>query len=277
MNGRIQRCVALGCTAGALMAAGTAEARTIRGAVVHHNLRAHSFVVATRSGRLFAIHAHRLPHIGSRVVAHAHLLRDGTYRLERARVTGRVHRAVRIRGVVSWVDHRTGTFTVSAPGVSMLVVGQRRNTVRATGASIAASATGVGSDVVVTGTVDRNGELQGQDVRDVGTSTGGVGLEGVVESVDMAAGTITVSADDSGASGSSIVVTVPSTLDITQFTVGEEVELLVQPTGTDTATLLGSADDSSAGDANDQGEQQGEDPGDQGDQNDQGGSPSSSG
>jgi hypothetical protein len=246
---------------------GAAEAMKIRGTVVHHNRGAHSFVVAGRHGHLYAIHARRAPRVGRHVVLTARRLRNGTFRLQRLRSSARTTRHVRVRGVVSWVNRRKAEFTVSAPGVSMLVRSARRGAARA-----ADALPPVGTNVVVTGTVDDQGDVEDQSVQDEGTDSTGVDLEGQVLSVDPVGGTITVSADDEDQTGSSIVVDVPSTFDITQFTPGEEVELLVQPNGDGTVTLLGSSDDSNAQGADDQGDQQGEDPGDQGDQGDQAGS-----
>lgn len=263
---------ALGAAAVLAGMAGTAEAKMLRGEVVHHNRRGHSFVVANRAGHLYAIHAARAPRLRSEVVVRARRLRDGTYRLQREHRTGRGARRVRIRGVVSYVDRRTGAFTVSAPGVSMLVVHGRRRR-----AHVADTAPPVGTPVVATGTVDGQGELDDQSVQSMGTPTGGVDLEGTVLSVDQSAGTITVSADDCEQSGASVTVTVPSSLDITQFTPGEEVELIVQPTGTGTATLLGSADDRNAQTANSSGGQQGVNPGDPGRSSGDTGQPGSGG
>jgi hypothetical protein len=247
---------ALTATAAFSCLADAAGAQTFKGAVVHHNRRAHSFVVADGAGHLFAVHATRAPSLGSEVVVSAMRLRDGTYRLERAHRVGRAGRHVRVRGVVSYVDRRTGAFTVSAPGTSMLVVRSHR-----TGSRSADVTPAVGTVVVATGTIDDQGELEDQSVASVGTQTNGVDLEGTVLSVDQAAGTITVSADDSEQSGGSVLVTVPSTLSVSQFTAGEEVELIVQPTGAGTATLLGSADDESAQTANSSQDEQGDDPG----------------
>ncbi|HET8980930.1 MAG TPA: hypothetical protein VFN87_22445 [Solirubrobacteraceae bacterium] len=243
--------------------AGVADAKTFRGAVVHHNRRAHSFVVADRSGHLYAVHANHAPRIGSEVIVRAQRLRNGTYRLQHVRRAGHAARHVRIRGVVSYVDRRTGAFTVSAPGVSMLVIRSRSRRFHAadlTSSSGTGTTPPVGSPVVVTGTVNDQGEMDDQSVQTVGTPATSMDLEGTVLSVDPTAGTITVSADDSEQSGASVVVTVPSTLNISQFSQGQEVELLVQPTGTGTATLLGSSEDQSAQSANDGANQQGDNP-----------------
>lgn len=251
--------------------AGGAEAVKIRGIVVHHNRAAHSFVVAGRGGRLFAVHARRSPRIGRHVTVTARRLRNGTFHAQRVHNTHRISHQVRARGVISWVNRRKGEFTISAPGVSMLVHTDRRSTARVAGAL-----PGVGTDVVVTGRVDDQGDLEDQSIQDEGTQTTGIDLEGTVLSIDAAAGTITVSADDEDDSGGSVVVDVPTTFDITQFSVGEEVELLVQPNSDGTVTLLGSSDDDNAQRADDEGEQQGDNPGDEGGSGDSSGGSSGS-
>jgi hypothetical protein len=261
MSISVRRAAVCGLAATAALGglAGAAKAQTLKGAVVHHNRRAHSFVVADRAGHLYAVHSARAPRIGSEVVVRARRLRNGTYQLQRVHGLGHAGRHVRVRGVVSYVNHRTGAFTVSAPGVSMLVVRAHGRAAHLAGAADATPP--VGTVVVATGTVDGQGELEDQNVQSVGTQTNGVDLEGTILAVDPTAGTITVSADDSEESGGSVTVTVPSTLKISQFTQGEEVELIVQPTGPGTATLLGSADDQSAQTANDSAQQQGDNPG----------------
>jgi hypothetical protein len=83
-----------------------AQAQTIRGTVVHHNSRAHSFVIANAKGRLTAVHAARSPQIGTTVLARVHRLRNGTYALLHLRRTGR-RTHVLAHGVVVSV-HRRG-------------------------------------------------------------------------------------------------------------------------------------------------------------------------
>jgi hypothetical protein len=199
-------------------------------------------------------------------------LRDGTYRLLSERVLKSADvRRLRLRGVVSFIDNRQHQFTLSAPGVSMIVHESVRRAHIADRLSMAlgtAATPTLGSVVTTTGTLGGDGSFDAEDVQTTATTTS-YDLEGVVLSVDQAAGTITVSADDDNFSGASITVTVPATLDISMFNVGEEVELYVQPTGATTATLLGSADDQGSQSAGDQGDQQGQNPGDQGDQGDQ--------
>jgi hypothetical protein len=245
--------------------AGAAQAAVVHGTVVHRNGRAHSFVVADHAGHLFAIHAARTPRLASGVTVSVRRLRNGTFAARRIQVLARPAGAgVHLRGVVSFVDRRHGTFTLSARGVSMLV----RAGGGARAARMADALPAVGAIVTATGTVDDQGDLNEQTVQTDGTDTGSIDLEGAVLAVDATAGTITVSSTDDEQTSGLIVVSVPSTLDISLFTVGQEVELQVtaQPDGS--YVLAGSSSDEGAQGADDQGDQQG----DQGDGQGDGGS-----
>jgi hypothetical protein len=253
-------------TAAAVAAgAGAAQAAVVHGTVVHRNGRAHSFVVADHAGRLFAIHAAHSPRPGTVVTVSARGLRNGTYAARRTRVLA-YHRGarLRLRGMVSFVDRRHGTFTLSARGVSMLV----RAAGGARAARMADTLPAVGTVVTATGTVDDQGDLNDQTVQTDGTDAGSIDLEGAVLAVDATAGTITVSSTDDEQTSGSIVVSVPSTLDISLFTVGEEVELQVAPQPDGSYVLAGSSSDEGAQGADDQGDQQG----DQADSQGEGGS-----
>jgi hypothetical protein len=248
-----------------------AEAQTVRGVVVHRIGRAQSFVVASGSGQMFAIHSRNSPSIGSRVVVSARRLRNGTFAARAVRVVGHARHAT-LHGTITYLNRRSGTFTLSARGVSMLIH-TARGRVHAADAMPP-----VGSEVTTTTTIDDQGEVDEQSMQQTGTQTSGFDIEGTILSIDTAAGTITVSADDDQQSSAGIVVTVPSTLDISQFTVGEEVELNVLPQPDGSLLLQGSASDEGVQGADDQGEQQGQqgaqggddDQGDQTDQGDQG-------
>jgi hypothetical protein len=130
--------------------AGAAQAAVVRGTVVHRNPRARSFAVAGPAGHLFAIHAAHSPRPASVVMVSVRRLRNGTYASRRLRILAH-HRGVRVhlRGTVSFVDRRHGTFTLSARGVSMLV-----RTGGGHRARVASALPAVGSIVTATGTVD---------------------------------------------------------------------------------------------------------------------------
>lgn len=256
------------CLVATASVASAAHAAVIRGTVVHRNPRARSFVVAGPAGHLFAIHAAHSPRPASVVMVSVRRLRNGTYASRRLRVLAHDRGArVHLRGTVSFVDRRHGTFTLSARGVSMLV-----RTGGGRGARIASALPGVGTIVTATGTVDGQGDLNGQTVQTDGTDAGPIDLEGAILAVDPTAGTITVSSTDNEQGAGTVLVSVPATLDISLFTVGQEVELQVTPQADGTYLLAGSSSDQGIQGANNQGDQQGN----QGDQQGSGGSGSTS-
>ncbi|MGZ4201662.1 MAG: hypothetical protein ACXVRH_06365 [Thermoleophilaceae bacterium] len=201
-----------------------ASAKTIKGTVVHRNSHAGSFVVAGRHGSLSAIHTSKRPREGSVVAVSARRLSNGTFAARRIKSHGK-RRHARVTGSVTWVG--SNGFTVSARGASILVNGSDNHPE-------------VGDHVNVGVTVDDQGDLQGDDVKQLGGQQGNMRLEGSVQSIDSGAGTITVTADDDDQSGATIVVHVPDT---TQFTVGQEVELLVSGPASDGSFTLVAADD----------------------------------
>ena len=180
-------------------------------------------------------------------------LRNGTYAAGRTHVLA-YHRGahVRLRGVVSFVDRRHGTFTLSARGVSMLV-----RTGSGRGARTASAPPAVGTIVTASGTVDDQGDLNENTVQTDGSDTSSIDLEGAILAVDTTAGTITVSSTDDEQTAGSVTVTVPSTLNISMFTVGQEVELQVTPQPDGSYVLAGSSSDQGTQGANNQQDSQG--------------------
>ena len=245
-----------GLLAGPAVAAGTHQ---VRGTVIHHNNRAHSFVVATPAGALYAVHAAKSPALGSLVSVSVSELRNGTYAAHQISAHGHQARgrAVRAHGVVTYVNRAAHTYTLSAHGVSLLVHTGR------TAHDTTTTQPTVGSVVTTTGTIDNQGEMDAETTDVQGEDTNGYELEGTVLSVDSAANTITISADDSDVSGQSITISVPAPLTTADFHPGDEVELDVQYAN-GTYTLLGSSDDNNAQGADDQGEEQGQYSGDEG-------------
>ncbi len=237
---------------GAVLVMGTSAqaATTLRGVVVHVNHRAHSFVVASSTGKLAAVHASRSPAVGSTVSVSAKLLRNGTFGAERVVAGARVRHA-RIRGVVTFVNRRRGQFTVSADGASLLV--RPAHAARAA----ADSTPSVGADVSVAVEIDDQGDLSDQGVQQTGSQTTNIDLEGTILAIDPTARTLSISADDSEQSGQSLTVVVPSTIDITTFSVGDDVELTVTMQSDGTFLLAGSSGDANQQQADNQGDQQG--------------------
>ena len=231
-----------------------ARAQIVRGTVVHENRRAHSFVVVDARGELYAIHAARRPALASAVTVAIRRLRNGTYALERVRTDASRHSAqVRMRGVVTFVDRRSHSFVLSAPGVSMLV---HRGTRRAGIASAAGASPSVGSVDTVSASVDDQGSVAATGVTQTAQATN-VNLEGIVLGIDPATNSITISATDNSTTSGSITVSIPSTLSISLFSLGQEVELTAATGAGGTYTLVGSSGDQSQQAAGDQTDQQG--------------------
>lgn len=257
MSRRIATTLSLAAVA-ALAAAGSASAATLKGTVVHRSSNSHSFVVADAHGAMTAIHASRTPGVGRKVVVRARQLRNGTFAATSIRRGARVHRA-RVRGVVTYVDHRKGAFVVSARGVS-LVVRNRRATARAAAATDPSTTLpDPGTTVTVTTTVDDQGDLENEGVQDQGQTTEPTDLEGKILSIDTAARTLTLSADDNeDLAGASVVVHLPDTFDMTAFQVGDQVEIkaTLQPDGSYLA--VGSSQDANKQEADSSGDDQGD-------------------
>jgi predicted nucleic acid-binding Zn-ribbon protein len=229
----------------------------MKGVVVHRNHRAHSFALAMRGGRLVAIHASRNPSVGRQVIVAARRLRNGTFAANTIAVGKHTRRAL-IRGVVTFVDRSRGLFTVSAEGVSVLVH-------RSAGARAADALPSVGEQVAVETEIDDQGDLQDENVQDTGAQTQNMDLEGAILAIDPVARTLTVSADDDQESNQSVTVVVPATVDISTFSVGQEVELAVTLQSDGSFLLQASAGDDNAQEANDPTDEQGGCQGDGGD------------
>jgi hypothetical protein len=161
-----------------------------------------------------------------------------------------------VRGVVTYSNRLRGLFTVSARGVSLLVKKGHRGRATAADNSIPSVGTKVQVDVIL----DDQGNLEEQDVTEEGTAHDTMDLEGQVLSVDTAANTISVSADDSDESGAALVVHVP---DASKFQVGEEVEITVTgPAADGSFTLVQSSGDDNEQEADNSSDDQGDGGGD---------------
>jgi hypothetical protein len=274
------RRVVLGTTLLALVVAAPAGAKTLHGTVVHRNMSHRSFVLAARSGKLTVVSARTAPAVG-RVAAVKVRRSHGASVERRIHVRGSTRHA-RLHGRVSLSGKRR--FTISA-GRASLVVNDSGRLPRA------------GSTITTSVTINRDGSLDADDVNeDRPSATVATDLEGTITAVDPTARTLTVSADDNGddqgddngdddqgddngdddptASASSdqpaptVTVHVPASIDITQFHVGDDVQLTVTPQG-DGSFLLQSVDDQGGNDQGSGDVQQGDDDGgdDQGDDN----------
>jgi hypothetical protein len=254
---RIRWLSAAAASVALLSFAGVAAAATLKGVVVHKNPRAHSVVIADRKGHLSAVHVKRAPRIGRSVVISARRLHNGTWAASKVKVGRAAHRA-RIHGTVTFVKAAKRMFVISARGVSLLVHRGHRGRAAAADALPA-----VGTVVTADVSVDDNGNVDATQVDEQGPDHNGIGLEGIVLSIDATARTLSISADDDEESASALTVHVPVSFDLTKFHVGDAVELIVSLNSDGSYTLEQSSNDSSAEHAENPGEEQGNGHGDQ--------------
>jgi hypothetical protein len=245
------RLAGLAASLALLVGASGAEARRhhavhhVRGVVVvHRNRGAGSFVVANARGRLFAVHGAQSPALGADVAVSVRRLRNDTFAARKVHANGTSSHS-RIRGTVTHVNGAAKTFVVSAEGVSMLVKG------RAAGALPE-----VGKLVTVTGTIDdeNEGQLEEEDLQEEGEDNNGFDVEGMILEVNTVARTLTVTAEDDQTENETVTVDVPSSIDISAFHAGEEVDLTVTPLTGGGFELVASSSDEG-----EQGAQDGED------------------
>lgn len=200
------------------------------------------------------------------VTVRARELRNGTFAARHITAGRQVRHSVLIHGVVTFVNRRRGEFTVSAGGASLLV--HRRHAAgRAADASSGSSIPSVGDEVTVTTQLDDQGDLEDQGVQQTGTDTQNIDIEGTILSIDntpgttvdgtATSGTLTISADGEDDTTQSITVAVPSTMDISMFQVGQEVELTVSTLSDGSFLLQGSSEDGNSSQADNPGDQQG--------------------
>jgi hypothetical protein len=262
---RMTRYLMTAAVAASLLFAGGAEAKSLKGTVVHRNHKAHSFVVANAKGRLASVHATRNPKVGRRVAFNARALRNGTFSTHKLRFHGRSDGAL-VRGTVTFVDAATRTFTVSDNGASILVhLADTTKTLPAVGDAVLVTAD------LATSTAS---QLEATDVviNPAADAARPIEIEGVVLSINESTRTLTLSADDDHESGQMIAVTLPASFDLTQYKVGDSVELhaTLNPDGqTYTATESSSDECDHHGNLEDHHQSdQGDDEGDHHDQGD---------
>lgn len=230
-----------------------ASAATVKGTVVHANKRTHTFVVASRNGRLTVLSSRRVARAGSVVSVTVRRLKNGSLKVRRIRVHSR-RRHARIRGIVTWASSKG--FTVAARGASLLVH-----------KSSSDRGEPVGTPVQSNVTIDDQGDLEDDNTQQVGAPPSQFKLEGIVLSTDTSNpsdNTITISGDDDqgdnnnaqasddggdNATQPAIVVHVP---DATKFTVGDKVELIVTGPAADGSFTLVSVDEQEGQDGQDQ-------------------------
>jgi hypothetical protein len=239
---------------------GVASAKSLSGTVVHASRHAHSLVIADARGHLHVVHVARMLAPSSTVTLTVRRLRNGTLAATKMRTGHRTRRA-RLRGHVTYVSRARSVFVVSVRGASLLVH-QRRHAKRASAAaaSSADSLPALGSEVTVSGTFGRSGDLVADTVTNDGQHSNHVDLEGVIMSIDIVARTLTMSADDNDElAGAAVVVHLSSTFDLARYQVGEVLLVVASLNADGSYTAVDTFDDGSAEQADGQDCQQSED------------------
>jgi hypothetical protein len=240
----LKRMLFLSAVVAALTAPGTASAASrSQGVVV--KVDPSLVAVASTTGHVRLVHiagAQRL-RVGQLISYSARKLRNGTFAGTSVRVV-RATRSLQVRGVV--LRSTSGGFAVSAHGAVL-----RFHAVRGmrTTAGLASSPRR-GSSVLVFATHGKTG-LNATRVRVLDTSAGAGAFEGNITAIGP--GTITVSDD-----GVSLTFTVPGTIDVSAFHVGDEVLVYFATQSDGTLALTAIGGDETATEADDQDEVEGD-------------------
>jgi hypothetical protein len=215
-------------------------ATTLTGTVVHLNPAAASYTIATEDRRLLAIHTHKPPGIGRDVEVEATQLANGTYDESGKRDLGGLRGRTGFDGTVSFRDPVTGAYTVSAPGVSLLVRGGAQRTPPDVGERVEVEAKIADNPEALP--VSSPGEegcgkapkppkppRTALEQTDVGIAEGesatSTDIEAIVQGVCRDQRKLIVSADDLRESGRDISITVPKALRIADLKLGQVLKL----------------------------------------------------
>lgn len=210
-----------------------AQAAPRSGVVVDYRAHSHTATVATKSGKLIAVHSRGAVRVGARVnVNSLRRLNNGTLAATLVR-TGRARHA-RIRGVIVAKIGRHA-IAIGTKGATFVVkTGHSRTHHSFSVSDPLTVGTTVMADVSINGS-----ELDADDVTAIQGAQAGqtLELEGKVTNVDTTVRTLTITVSDDGVSAA-FTVNVPDTaVDLNMFTPGSEVELNVTANGDGTFTL----------------------------------------
>jgi hypothetical protein len=210
----------------------------LSGTVVHVNPYADSYTIADDDS-LIAIHSHHPPNLGKSIEVDAKQLANGTYAEAGDRTESGSSAQATFNGTVSFSDRNTDVYTVSAPGVSLLVRGSAGHLPRP------------GDNVEVRARITDNpaplpirapGEqgcgnppalpkppgkaLEQVSLRiDEGDGATGTDVEGIVEGVCRDSRELIVSADDVRESGRDISLAVPDDIELGRLAPGDVLRL----------------------------------------------------
>jgi hypothetical protein len=238
----------------------------LEGTVVHLNPEAVGYTIATDDGELIAIHSREAPRVGRVVEVKARSLANGTYAEEGNRKQREARGRVAFDGTVSFSDPKTGAYTVSAPGTSLLVRGGAQRTPPAVGERVEVEARiadrpeplavtppgedGCGKPPQVPKPPAVALEQIGLRVAE-GEPAASTDVEGIVEGVCREARKLIVSADDVRESGRDVAIAIPEAIRVAALEPGQVLKLEVEITRRGTLKLSTVAGDEGAKGADD--------------------------
>jgi hypothetical protein len=237
---------------------------SLAGTVVHLNPEAHSYTIAD-GGSMKAIHSHRPPNLGVSIEVEAKRLANGTYSEAGNRTEHGRNAGASVDGTVSFSDPRTRVYTVSAPGVSLLVrgAGQKlpdlgdRVEVRVRIADDAeplpvrpAGEQGCGRPPALPKPPTAGLEQVRLQIAG-GEPAASVDVEGIVQGVCKDAGRLIVSADDVRESGRDIELLAPKKIELGKLDTGDVLRVTTEILDGGSLQLSSVAGDGSGPDADD--------------------------
>ncbi len=220
---------------------------TLTGTVVHLNPEAASYTIATDDRRLLAVHSHSPPTVGRVVELEARQLANGTYDETGNRDENGKRGQVSFAGTVTFSNPVMRVYTVSGPGVSLLVRGKAQRTPPDVGDQVEVQARI--ADNVEALPVTPPGEqgcgeppalpkvphvgleqvaLKPSDDDTSGDETTTADVEAIVEGVCRDSRKLIVSADDVRESGHDTAIAVPEELRISALKTGQILKLGVE-------------------------------------------------
>jgi len=244
----------------------------LAGTVVHLNPKAGSYTISS-DDQLIAVHSGNLPDLGQNIEVDAVQLANGTYGEDGNRQRDGKRGRVSFGGTISFRDPATGVYTVSAPGVSMLVRGGEQRTPPKLGDAVQLEARfadhatelapnpagreGCGKPPALpkppktsleqVGTVHTGADAEQSTDTDTDTETATettTDVEAIVEGVcRTGTRTLIVSADDLREAGRDIPVVVPSKFNLGNIDPGNVVKLTTKIGKSGNYTLDGFASD----------------------------------
>jgi hypothetical protein len=236
--------------------------KTLSGTVVHINPAADSYAIAD-DGKLVAIHSHHPPNLGKSIEVEAKVLANGTYTEVGNRSEHGDEGQATFTGTVSFSDTKQRIYTVSAPGVSVLVRGGASPAVGDTvevrvritdNASslpvVEPGEAGCGDPPALPKPPRSTLEQVSLNVDSAASSTG---VEGIVEGVCGNPRKLIVSADDIRESGHDVAILVPKEFELGRIDTGDVLRLTTSILGSGSLQLETLAGDKGGEGADDSG------------------------